>query len=93
MDQDRSDSNNDESKQILDAQDTIVDRYTQVLDDWYERSYDTMGAFTIENDAQTPFYKEDADIHTGWLLSFQMVVSDDFAYCPPENIDAYAGNI
>lgn len=93
LDQDKSDSKEDYSAHILDEQDLIVDRYIQQLDTWYERSYDTLGAFTIQNDNQQPFYKDDADIHTGWLLTFQMVVADDFEYCTPENVELYAGNI
>lgn len=93
LDQDKADANEKESERILDAQDLIVDRYLQQLDDWYERSYDTIGAFTIQNDNQQPFYKDDADIHTGWLLTFQIVVSDDFEYCTPENERLYAGAI
>jgi hypothetical protein len=68
-------------------------KYMQALDDWYERSYDTVGALSITGDSATPFYKDDADIHTGWLLSFQLIVPDDFEYCTPENVDLYAGNI
>lgn len=93
LDQDKADANEKESERILDAQDLIVDRYLQQLDDWYERSYDTIGAFTIQNDNQQPFYKDDADIHTGWLLTFQIVVADDFEYCTPENVRLYAGTI
>jgi len=90
---DKADSNADQSTKILDDRDLIVDRFTQALDDWYERSYDEVGAITIQNDTQQPFYKDDTDINTGWLLTFQMVVSDDFNYCTPENVDLYAGNI
>lgn len=93
LEQDNSDATHDESAHILDTQDSLVDRYTQALDGWYERSTDTLGAFTIENDTQDPFYKDNSGIQTGWLLRFQMVVSDDFDYCTPENIDLYAGNI
>ena len=93
LDEDEADSNADQSTKILDDRDAVVDRFTQALDDWYERSYDTVGAFTIQNDNQQPFYKDDSDIHTGWLLTFQIVVSDDFDYCTPENVDLYAGNI
>lgn len=93
LQQDQSDANHDDSAHILDTQDDLVDKYTQALDDWYERSYNTLGAFAIENDTQDPFYKDNSDIQTGWLLRFQIVVSDDFEYCSPENIQLYAGNI
>jgi len=89
MDQDRADANEKESELLLDQQDVWVDKYTQRLDDWYEMTSDTTGAFTIQNDNQTPFYKDDSDIHTGWLLTFQMIVPDDFEYCTPENVNLY----
>lgn len=90
---DEAGSDQDESTRLLDDRDEAVDLYTQKLDDWYERSIDTLGAFTIQNDLQQPFYKDDSDINTGWLLTFQMVVSDNFFYCSPENIELYSGNI
>jgi hypothetical protein len=93
LDQDDSDANEVQSAHILDDQDSIVDRYMHALDEWYMRSYDTLGAFTIQNDRQVPFYKDDADIHTGWLVTFQMIVNADFEYCRPDNIELYAGNI
>ena len=93
MDQDRADANEKESEKILDKQFDWLDKYMQALDDWYERSYDTIGAFTVQNDNATPFYKDDADIHTGWLLSFQIIVPDDYTYCTPENVSLYAGDI
>ena len=93
LDLDKADADEKQSEKILDSMDVLVDRYTQTLDDWFERSYDTMGAITIQNDLQQPFYKDDSGVHTGWLLTFQLVVPDDFTYCTPENVDLYAGNI
>lgn len=93
MDHDRSDASHDESTVILDTQDTFVEKFMQALDDWSERSYDTLGPVTLENDSQNPFYKDNAGIHTGWRLDFQIIVSDDFTYCTPENVELYAGNI
>ena len=90
---DESDANADHSAHVLDDMDVLLSRFTHTLDDWYLREADTFGTFTIENDNQTPFYKDNADIQTGWLLTFQMVVSDDFDYCSPENVELYAGNI
>jgi hypothetical protein len=93
LNQDNADANEKQSELILDQMDEFVDRYVRDLDEWYQRSSDIIGAITLQNDSQQPFYKDEADIHTGWLLTFQMVVSDDFEYCTPENIDLYAGNI
>lgn len=93
LDVDKADANEDQTTEIHDTLDLMVARYMQALDDWYERSYDTVGALTIQNDSQQPFYKDDAGIHSGWLLTFQLVVSDDFNYCVEPNISLYAGNI
>lgn len=93
LDADRADANAKETERIHDEQDLVVDKYLQALDDWFERSYDTIGPVTLRNDNQQPFYKDDAGIHSGWLLTFQLTVSDDFNYCTPENVDLYAGNI
>lgn len=93
LDVDKADANEDQTTEIHDTLDLMVAKFMQALDDWYERSYDTVGALTIQNDNQQPFYKDDAGIHSGWFLTFQIVVSDDFLYCSPENVDLYAGNI
>lgn len=93
MEHDPSDSTHDYSAQILDRQGDVLERFTEALDDWSERSYDTLGPITLENDAQFPFYKDNAGIHTGWRSEFDMVVSDQFNYCTPENVQIYAGNI
>lgn len=93
LEQDTSDATHDDSAHILDNQDALLSRFSQALDDWYLRSEDALGALAIENDSQDPFYKDNSDIQTGWLLRFQLVVSDDFEYCTPENIDLYAGNL
>lgn len=86
---DPSDSTADFSAHVLDAQDNLLERFTQALDDWYQSSVDILGAFTIENDTQDPFYKDNSDVQTGWLLRFQMVVSDDFNYCTPEIVQLH----
>lgn len=93
LDADTADADAKETEKIHDEQDSVVDKYLQRLDDWFERSDDIIGAATIRNDNQQPFYKDDAGIHSGWLLTFQLTVSDDFLYCYPENVDLYAGNI
>lgn len=93
LDVDRADANEKESERIHDEQDEVVDRYLQRLDDWSQTSQDILGDITIQNDNQTPFYKDDSGIHTGWFVTFQVVVSDNFLYCVPDNIAIYAGNI
>lgn len=93
LDVDRADANEKESERIHDEQDDTVDKYLQRLDDWSQTSKDILGDLTIQNDNQVPFYKDDSGIHTGWFVTFQIVVSDQFEYCTPDNIDIYSGNI
>lgn len=93
LDEDKADSDAKETEKIHDDLDLIVDQYIQRLDDYYLNSRDVVGYVTIRNDNQTPFYKDDSDINSGWLVTFQMTVSDDFLYCVPDNINLYAGNI
>ena len=93
LDQDTADADAKQTEKIHDNLDTFVDQYLQRLDDFAQQSTDVIGEVTIRNDNQTPFYKDDADIHSGWLVTFQLTVSDDFEYCVPDNINIYAGNI
>lgn len=93
LDVDRADANEKESERIHDEQDEVVDKYLQRLDDWSQTSQDILGDITIQNDNQTPFYKDDSGIHTGWLVTFQVVVSDNFEYCVDDNIAIYAGQV
>lgn len=93
LDMDSADADQAQSATILDRMDVLLDKYIHALDDWSIRSDDVLGAMTIQNDRQTPLYKDNSDIQSGWLLQFQMIVSEDFQYCFPENVDLYAGNI
>jgi|SRR5690606_19820134 len=86
---DRSDSLETEYNPILDDMDDLVDRFINRLNDWSMKATDTVGDLTIQNISQTNFIKSDADIYTGWFVSFQMIVSDDFEYCTPENVVIY----
>jgi hypothetical protein len=86
---DKSDSDHTEYKVLLDATDDLVDRFIIRLNDWSMNSTDVVGAVTLRNFQQINQIKTDADIFTGWFLSFQMVVSDDFNYCTPENVSLY----
>lgn len=90
---DTADADQHQSASILDEMDVFADRYMEALNDWYLRSDDVVGALTIQNDRCSPVYKENSGIETGWLLQFQLVVSDDFEYCTPENVSLYAGDI
>lgn len=78
---DQSDSVPKQFDSLLDDMDDLVDRLVFRIDDWYRTTDDIVGTLTITNVNQVSIIKDDADIHTGWLLSFQMTVSDDFSYC------------
>ena len=93
MDVDRADANEKESEVILNKMYDLTQRYYHQLDDWFERSSDIIGAITIQSFVSNPFYKDDSGIHTGWYSDFQLITSDNFEYCTPENVDLYAGNI
>lgn len=89
FDKDEFDAAAGPSNDILDVQDAGVDAFIQRLNDWSMKLEDTVGAVTLRGFNQQPFYKDDAGIHTGWLLTFQMIVPDDFEYCTPDNIAIY----
>ncbi len=92
LEHDPSDSSHDHSGSVLDYQDSIVQRYAQALDEWYLNLSDTVGAFSIENFSQTPIYKENSEVQSGWLVRFQLLTPDDFDYCTPENVTLNATN-
>lgn len=93
LDLDKADSNEKQTAEIHDKLDIFVDRFMENLDTWALRATDEVGYVTIRNDNQQPFFKDDTDITSGWLVTFQMQVSDDFSYCTPENVELYAGNL
>lgn len=89
---DEAGSDEDDYKPILDEMDDLVDKFVNRLNDFYLKGTDEVGPLTLRNINQTPFFKSDASINTGWLVSFQMVVSDSFEYCSPDNIVLYGRN-
>lgn len=90
IDIDKSDSVEQEFDKIMDRMDDIGDRLIRRIDDWYRSGDDIVGALTITSVNQTSIIKEDSDIHTGWLYSFQMITDDQFEYCiDPDNIALY----
>jgi len=87
FDKDAFDATEGPSNDILDQQDAMVDRFILRLNEWAKvASQDIVGDVTIRGVLQQPFYKDDAGIHTGWLLTFAMTVPDDFNYCTPQNV-------
>ena len=90
---DREDSIETEYKPILDTLDTLVDKFLNRLNDWSLTEQDNVGAITIRNITQNPFFKTDSDVLTGWVITFQLITPDDFLYCTPDNIAIYAGTV
>lgn len=91
MQQDEFDANADQTNTIHDDQDLAADQFMQRLDDWSQTSRDIVGDVTIQGYSQTPFYKDQAGVYSGWLVRFQLVTSDDFTYCTEDNQEIYAG--
>jgi len=89
---DKTDSDEKGFKPILDCTDDLVDTFINKLNDWYLNQADEVGAVTLQNFSQNPFIKTDADVFTGWFVSFQMVVPDDFDYCNPDSVQLYAND-
>lgn len=93
MQADSFDADADETNKIHDDQDLAVDQFLNRLNDWSLTSKDIVGEITISGISQTPFYKDQAGVYSGWLLRFQLQTPDDFIYCTDDNIDIYAGNV
>ena len=85
MQQDEFDASADKTNILHDETDLAVDAFLERLDIWSQTSNDIVGAVTIQSVTQQPFYKDQAGIYSGWLVRFQLVTSDDFEYCTPEN--------
>lgn len=91
MQQDKFDADADQTNTIHDAQDIAVDKFINRLNDWALTQNDTVGEILITGISQTPFYKDQAGVYSGWLLRFQLTTPDDFVYCTPDNMRIYAG--
>lgn len=74
---DREASTQDEYSKIMDEMDGYVDNFINKLN-FYSLKSDEI---VITGMNQTPFIKATADILTGYILTFQMQVSDQFNYC------------
>ena len=74
---DREDSTSEEYSKILDQTDKLVDQFINDLN-LYSQDSDSI---VIQGVSQQPFVKVMADILTGHMLTFQMLVNDTFDYC------------
>lgn len=74
---DDTDSPPEKYAAILDEMDILVDTFINRLNFFTPLS----GTFLIQSISQNPVVKVMADILTGYSVSFQMLVSDNFEYC------------
>lgn len=70
-------STQDEYVKILDEMDEFVDRFVNKLNFYSLRS----DMIVISGINQTPFIKQTADVLSGYLITFNLEVMDDFNYC------------
>ena len=70
-------STQDDYAKILDFTDDLVDRFVNRLN-FYSFKSDSI---ILTGMTQTPFIKAMADILTGHILTFTILVNDDFNYC------------
>ncbi len=78
---DKEESIESEYAEILDATDTLVDKFINKLNTYAFNQCITSDDVVITGATQTPFIKATADILTGHLLTFNLQVTDQFNYC------------
>jgi hypothetical protein len=83
---DEMDSTEDEYKVILDDVDTLVQKFIRKINENLENDYSGDMVLTtwntrVENINKQPFIKVMADVLTGFILTFDFVVPDNFEYC------------
>jgi hypothetical protein len=78
---DKADSNEKETAAIHDNLDVFVDRFLEALDGWTHKPEVEVDDYAISNDNQIPFYKDNTDVNSGWLLTFDITIPDYFDYC------------
>jgi len=76
---DKESSSQEEYALLLDSADVLVDSFIQILN--FSTEDTSTLPIVITNISQTPFIKATADILTGFLLTFQVLVPDDWDYC------------
>lgn len=75
--EDQAAATGEDSAKILDAMDSYVDNFINKLNFYTDKS-DTI---VIQSMRQEPFIKSTANILTGYILTFQVFVTDGFEYC------------
>lgn len=78
---DDADSTQEQYTPLLDETDDLVDKFINKLNFYAFGSETNSDSLVIQNMSQTPFVKMTAQILTGHLLTFQLLVNDQFNYC------------
>jgi len=78
---DNEGSTQDDYAKILDEMDGYVDNFINKLNFYSLNRKIDSDEIILTSISQPPFIKATADILTGYLLTFQMQVSDQFNYC------------
>lgn len=74
---DKEASSREDYSKILDDTDVFVDQFINQLNFFSAKSAE----ITLTFGNQQPFVKAQADILTGWLLTFSILAMDSFEYC------------
>lgn len=74
---DNADSDQSQYSLLLDSADILVDRFIAKLN-FYSQQSDSI---VIQAISQSPFIKATSDYLTGYTLSFQIIVPNDWDYC------------
>jgi hypothetical protein len=77
---DKAAATGNESAKILDDMDAFVDDFINKLNFYSDQASDIV----LTSFSQEPFIKSTANILTGYILTFQMQVPDNFDYCKIE---------
>jgi hypothetical protein len=84
---DKADSSEKEYSLILDQTDELVQKFSRVLqEDLLTDSNSLIETFQTQNVSidsfnKSPFIKLMADVLTGWVVTFNLTVPDQFDYC------------
>ena len=84
---DDPDSTEDQYKLILDETDKLVQTFVRKIHENLENAYHLTDIIrtdntVVENITKQPVIKVMADVLTGWIVTFELIVPDNFDYCP-----------
>jgi hypothetical protein len=79
---DTIDSTNDETRAVLQTTDKVLLKYILDLNNTIATLDNVVDDLSISNFSQQPFIKVFTHILTGQVATFNLVLPDDFNYCP-----------